>query len=844
MNFSHIHDETTAEGVWSKLRGAFEDSGLRRRVGLLRTLITTKLDSCENMEDFVNKIISSAQKLKGAGMVIDDEWVATLLLAGLSERYEPMIMAIESSGLKISSDQIKTKLLQEVRNSKKNGENSLFTRNTYSTHNTHNKTSGHGQYSHGQRNNTHHKTTQRIIKCYNCGKPGHFARNCPNQSNPQHSNSQQSNRQNHETNFICLIAKSSSSTNWYVDSGASAHMTGQQELVSGKRASSATVTVRVGSKVEKVNVNDVLVVPNLCTNLLSVSKMVQNNLRVEFTKTGCCVWNQQGVLVATASLVNGLYCMDLASSSMSLSAQHGDMQDLWHRRLGHIGVDNLKRMRDLVEGVKFDENGAKQCEICVLGKHARLPFRSSNTKTTSVLELVHSDVCGPMQERSLQSSRYFVTFIDDFSRKVYVYCIEYKSMVMKMFEDFKLMVETQTGKKIRTLRTDNGTEYTNGAMQEFLRSAGIVHQTTVPYTPQQNGVAERMNRTLVEKARCMMYDAKLPVKFWAEAVCTAAYIVNRLPFSGGKKSPEELWTGRKPDLSNIRVFGCKSMSHIPREKRGKFDPKSKAHILVGYSSTSKGYRLYDIASKKIIISRDVTFFEDLQEAEKIFNNKMPTLNHYHFVINPNSNEEEDNRHPASEDQVTEADAEAANDDSDDDDDFEETIDDMNDPDYVPDPEEPPVVVSSPWRSSRVRRPVVRDGFVAEVAVDAGGDPATVEDALGGANAERWMDAMDAEMKSLMENNTWSLVELPEGRKAISNKWVLKKKLDANGNIDRYKARLVVKGCSQRQGIDYQETFSPVVRYSSIRFLLAMAAKLNLDIDQMDAVTAFLQGESS
>lgn len=191
------------------------------------------------------------------------------------------------------------------------------------------------------------------------------------------------------------------------------------------------------------------------------------------------------------------------------------------------------------------------CDTCVLGKHARQPFGESNTKSKRVLELIHSDVCGPMQIDSLQQSRYFVTFIDDFSRKVVVFCIKKKSMVMDVFKDFKARAENETGQKIIVLRTDNGKEFCNETMDNFLRSAGITHQTTAPYTPEQNGVAERMNRTLLEKARCMLFDAKLPMEFWAEAIVTAAFVVNRIPTRSSKKSPDELWSKRKPEFSML-----------------------------------------------------------------------------------------------------------------------------------------------------------------------------------------------------------------------------------------------------------------------------------------------------
>lgn len=174
-----------------------------------------------------------------------------------------------------------------------------------------------------------------------------------------------------------------------------------------------------------------------------------------------------------------------------------------------------------------------------------------------------------------------------------------------------MLAERQTGKKLKILRSDNGSEYVNQKMRKILKSAGIRHQTTTRYTPQSNGAAERANRTIVEKGRAMLSDAQLGKEYWGEAVATAVYPINRTPSKRlPGKTPFEMWTGERPDLSHLRIFGCTAMAHVPDEVRKKWDPKSKALMFMGYGESTKGYRLIDPTTKKIIFSRDVIFFEN------------------------------------------------------------------------------------------------------------------------------------------------------------------------------------------------------------------------------------------
>lgn len=883
INYAHIQDAKTAKEVWDKLKNAFDDSGLLRRVGLLKTLITTTLEGSSTIEEYVNQIITTAHKLKEAGMNIDDEWIGTLLLAGLGDEYKPMVMAIESSGIKISSDQIKSKLLQEVNSEKSAASSSAMLSKASS-----------------KKSNKSHKQ----VKCYGCNKMGHYKNKCPMlKSNGDKDSGKRNSTNGHahgkELSLTCYVNNQCQKDEWILDSGASAHMTNNRQFIKTIiETSSDDITVANDSKLKVVSVgsgqlnlkcnnsscvaevSNVLYAPALCTNLLSVSAIVKKGYSVKFDSNGGQIFDCSNNLLAEAKLKDGMFKMTQDDRKVMLASNVTGKCELWHRRLGHIGHENLKKLKNnFVEGLLFDDEMAKLCEVCLKGKQTRKSFPASKSSTSEILELVHSDVCGPMEVKSIGESRYFVTFLDDFSRKICVYMLKRKSETLTKFKQFKTMAETQTGQKLKMLRTDNGKEYFNDAFSSYLKSEGVIHQSSAPYTPEQNGKAERMNRTLVEKARCMLIDAKLDKNFWAEAINTAAYIVNRSPCRVLDKTPEEVWSGKCPDLSHLRVFGCKAMMHIPKQKRRKFDPKSCQCIMLGYSEQSKAYRLFDVANKKTIISRDVEFFENQQCTKKaILSSDFDDGNFYSLLENTeNRNQVEDIRtsnpnlnirisDPAlnvnadfdvslttdanvpvnvngspittPNDDTIASESSYVSDDS-----YHEVL--THDDDVY----EPPVSLNMEnidfRRSSRIADRENRNNFTSYVSTaNQEYDPDTVEEALRSKNALSWKAAMDKEFDSLIDNKTWILVDLPSGRKPINCKWVFKTKCDANGDINQHKARLVVKGCAQRKGIDYEETFSPVVRYASIRYLVAMAAKFNLTIDQMDAVTAFLQGDLS
>lgn len=908
--YNHIQGAKTARDIWTRLKGLYEDKGIYRRVGLLRKLTNTKLIECNSMQDYVDRITTTAHQLREIKFDIPDEMEGALMLCGLPDEYKPMIVAMESSGMQITGNSIKLKLLQETLHSE---DGAFFT---------------------NKRNQK--KFNRRPFNRY------------PTETRYRNSNSREAQDCNlgyeeDEAEYSgneawCTVLStigSNKDSGWWFDSGATSHMTNDKSLLINFREANGKVAVANSAAIDikgvgtatlhpvgynSITVENVLYIPELSTNLLSVSKIAERGYTVCFRQSGCQVINKFDYVCADAVAVGSLF--KLVEKSVNQGQSCNISSVVWHKRMGHLSPKNLDRLKNMTKGIEYvPSKSHTECEICPLGKATRLPFPEVGTRASDILDLVHSDICGPMEELSLGKSRYFLTFIDDRSRKVFVCILKTKaaSEVLMHFVQFLNFVERQTGRKLKTLRTDNGMEYLNDDLQSELRKRGIEHQTTCTYTPEQNGMAERYNRTLVEMARCMMFEANVGKNFWAEALCYAAYLKNRSPHKGLDLTPEEIFTGKRPNLSHVRVFGTTAMVQIPKQKRKKLDAKAKRCMFVGYNTQTKGWRFFDLDKRIVFTSRNATF---LYEGQKPTDDSPADLGSYQFYQFPIS---------LSDSQIIPEVVEAESDGENLSDalEAENSIDSANDDQRVSKssdalPKQPnsnPLPTPVLRRSERERNlpgkfkdfflgysgysaglfqsgngasmdlqasssstsgctdqsapplqssqhdvleaslmlklskegcPLqgkypelvnVFDLDTAHVSIDSSfDDPQDTEEALQRPDAQEWKSAMQVEFEALSYNRTWTLCDLPQGRKPIRCKWVFKTKRDLTGAIERYKARLVVKGYSQRKGIDYEETYAPVIRHGSLRYLFAVASHLNLDIHQMDVVTAFLQGD--
>jgi len=280
---------------------------------------------------------------------------------------------------------------------------------------------------------------------------------------------------------------------------------------------------------------------------------------------------------------------------------------LWHCRLGHINENRMDKLHKSGNLGSFDYESYDTCESCLLGKMTKTPFGGKGQRASETLELIHSDVCGPMTTHARGGFSYFITFIDDYSRYGYLYLMKYKSEAFEKFKEFRNEVEKQLGKSIKTLRSDRGGEYLSQEFQGYLRDNGILSQWTPPYTPQHNGVSERRNRTLLDMVRSMMSLAELPKSFWGFALETAVYVLNRVPSKSVDLTPYEIWYNKKPALSHIKIWGCPA--YVKRVMSDKLEAKSDKCHFVGYPKETMSFYFYHPLEQKVFVSKHAVFLE-------------------------------------------------------------------------------------------------------------------------------------------------------------------------------------------------------------------------------------------
>ena len=626
--------------------------------------------------------------------------------------------------------------------------------------------------------------------------------------------------------------------------------------------------------------------PDLIGNFISISKLTDQKFTITFERYVCYIY-KNGVLVAEGFRANDLYAIKAftldrlcAVSNTPLPEQTPEELAMsWHRALNYINFSDLFKLKHQL-GLK-PCNIRLQCEVCQLAKCHKQPFSISKTISVGPLDLIHSDVSGIVRQPSHSLCKYFLTFIDDYSRYTHLYPLKSRTEVLEKFIEYKSLVETHLDRKIKTFRTDNGTEYTSNAFDGLLKKYGIHHEYTHIHSPQENGVSERLNRTLEEGARAALIDSKLSTYYWLFAVQYAMHVKNRLPHSAVHfKIPFELWFKKSVNFSMFRPFGCAVVAYDP-EPTGKYQQTGIPGRFLGYSLERKGFLILRNDHKAVLPSRHVTVMlqnefcytpsqNNIDEINDLFWDSDPEAPLDPTDLNPSIqlyDPQPDDSHVAA-DEPDEA-SPLSDDNSPNRDDSTEDFDHEEPTTPLPPNSEPGIepnvighdtqfvfltkreleqyrldhpqstIVQTAGFKKKPSGGVGRPAHAYRYMINCLTQPDDVRSALSGPEGENWKSAMRDEYNSLIQNGTWTLVQRPEGVKPVQCRWV-KKKYD-DGEM-KYKARLVAKGFSQRQGVDYFDTFSPVIRISSVRLLLSYAITNNLHAHHIDVKTAFLNGE--
>lgn len=882
-HLEYIKEIEVAYDMLEKLEKIFDKKGTCSKFYLLKELTNMKFDSKGDIQDHFARCDRIFRELKNLGSGFEDSDMACFLLLSMSSEFDGIVTAIRTlSENDLTMEFVKGKLLEFSRNKniKLNGGEGRSNIPSSFAASKQIKCYKCGKLGHVQ--------SVCGVKCFTCNKLGHKSSQCKQKSsNPRQS--QFKNEANFQNQRAANYTKNSSGLNyeqsqseelekdvafhvsacvseescdernsieWYADSGATHHYINDEDVLINKRrflgpkivqlaekgkdmvaicVGDVELISKVGDKHVPIILKNVLCIPSLRINLLSLSTIEKAGFKIVCVNGKIIIEKGEQVYVE-GKRCNNLYkiIFQLRTKVLAGIAITKD-SEIWHRRYGHLNYDslfNIKRF-ELANGFDFKNVVSANneiCEVCVKSKQKCFPYRSKSSRSGRVLELIHTDVCGPLTPMSYNKKRYFVTFVDDYSRFVMVYVIKSKDEVFKCFMDYEAKVTSLfCNMKISKIKCDNGGEYRSKELIDFCSRKGIQILYVPPYTPQLNGVAERMNQTLMNMARSMIMQANMDKVFWEDAILTSAYITNRTPSSLVRnKTPYELWLGRKPNVSNMRVFGCVGYVRIPECMRTKLDNKGVKCVFVGY--TENGYRLWNEKENKMIHSRNVVFDEN-----KFFNIKINDVQSCECEIECKCKDECGDEYKNK------------NNDSELDNDESEKLVEKNteiDKDNIENINE--TLETENERPKRERKlPSKFDDYDLDISClcllsELSNAPKSYSEAKDSSQWNHWGRAVEDELLALKSNETWVLVNRPDNKEVIGNRWVFRQKKD---NEDRsiYKARLVARGFEQTFG-EFNQIHAPVAKLSTLRVLLSITNNFGLFLEQLDVKNAFLHSD--
>uniref|UniRef100_A0A2N9FSD8 Integrase catalytic domain-containing protein n=1 Tax=Fagus sylvatica TaxID=28930 RepID=A0A2N9FSD8_FAGSY len=863
---------STSQEVWDKLEERFTCTARANVLNLKLELQAIKKGN-ESVNSYLQRIKTVRDKLSAVGVQSDPEELLHVILKGLPKEYAPFASAIRTRDGVLSLEKLSVLLQTEEQSMQESVD--PFSNSALAMFVTPNKPPNGYNGNHGYNNNRGRGGRN----SYSRGRGGRSSNFTSNFNTPSF-NAPQSNFQSIS---VCTSSKAKillpSLQPWPVPPIYN--------------------ILKVQKHGSQILVHQIISQPPPPTSVLKFLTMAKNSclfdanqLLIQDLPTGKVLYkglSKNGVYpIHSSTFFNSAQNKTACCAAQSVSPQKWH---LWHSRLGHPSNKILSSMFPSLQCNSSLTNSVKtHCIHCLAGKMHQLPFPVSNKSVSSPFALIHADLWGPAPIMSYTGFRYYLVLVDEFTKFTWTYLLKHKSDTFKVFSEFQAMISTQFSLPIKILRTDCGGEFTSTAFNQFCANHGILHQLSCPHTPQQNGVAERKHRHLIQCALALLSESKLPISFWSHAVSTATHIVNRLPTPNLKhKTPWELLFQKPPDISHFRSFGCQCFPLLTPYTTHKLQPKTIPCVFLGYPSNTKGYLCLDPLTKRVYTSRHVLFNElifpglmhtpatsastasDSISPDTWLNTLLSLHNCSHTTaVNPSLSSELcpapiDQSHPCADSDIPAPNPPQISIHT------PHTISLPTSPTILPTdtasisvspieshstssthslPSVPtvtsapsPTAAPAPFLSHPMQTRSKSGIFKPKVSYTAQVDSTLTEPTSYTAASKhpQWCTAMTEEFQALHKQGTWTLVPPPPSKNIVGCKWVYKLKYHSDGTLARHKARLVAKGFHQQHGVDFDETFSPVVKAPTVRLILSLAVSLGWSLRQLDVKNAFLHG---